>query len=103
MAARPPALTAAELAEGLRALPTWSGDTTGIERTVEAPDFLAAVALVSRVAELAEQMDHHPDIDVRWRRVRFALRTHDAGGTTALDLEQARRIDALAAAVQPTR
>jgi len=99
MAERPPALSPAEVAAGLRELPEWSGDATGISRTVAAPSFLAGIDLVARVARVAEEMDHHPDIDIRWRRVRFGLSTHDAGGVTRLDLEQAGRIDALAAAL----
>ncbi len=99
MPARPTALTPDGVAAGLERLPTWSGDATAIERTVEAPSFPAAIELVRRVADVAEEMDHHPDIDVRWRRVRFALSTHDAGGVTELDLEQARRIDELAASL----
>ncbi len=98
MASRPTVLTADDLATGLAGLPGWSGDLTGIERTVEAASFPAAVELVRRVADVAEEMDHHPDMDIRWRRVRFALTTHDAGGVSALDLELAARIDALAPA-----
>lgn len=99
MADRPAALPANELAAGLARLPLWSGDEHRIERVVEAPSFLAGIRLVDQVAQVAEEMDHHPDIDVRWRGVRFALSTHDAGGVTRLDLEQAERIDALAAAL----
>lgn len=91
-----PVLSAAALAEGLSALPDWSGDTTSITRQVEAQSFLAAIEFVRRVADVAEEMNHHPDIDIRWRRVRFTLSTHDAGGVTRLDLEQAARIDSLA-------
>ncbi|HVT20932.1 MAG TPA: 4a-hydroxytetrahydrobiopterin dehydratase [Mycobacteriales bacterium] len=97
--ARPSALSAEDVARGLAALPSWTGDTNGIERVVEAPTFLSGVRLVTDVARIAEEMDHHPDIDIRWRKVRFFLSTHDAGGVTELDLAQARRIDALAAAL----
>ena len=97
MAERPRALTADEVTAGLAALPAWTGDSSAIERTVEAPTFPAAIELVRQAAEVAEEMDHHPDIDVRWRRVRLVLSTHDAGGVTTLDLEQARRLDELAA------
>lgn len=84
-----------ELAAGLTALPKWSSDREEIGRVVEARSFLAAVDLVSRIAPIAEQMNHHPDIDIRWRRLTFLLTTHDAGGVTALDLEFARRIEML--------
>lgn len=97
--ARPSPLSAEEVTRGLAALQGWSGDTSGIERVVEAPSFLSGIRLVTDVARIAEEMDHHPDIDIRWRRVRFFLSTHDAGGVTELDLAQARRIDALVAAL----
>lgn len=96
---RPTALSADEVARGLAALTDWKGDQTGIERVIEAPSFLSGVRLVTDVARIAEDMDHHPDIDIRWRKVRFFLSTHDAGGVTELDLAQARRIDALVAAL----
>ncbi len=53
---------------------------------------------MAAVAETAEAMDHHPDIDIRWRTLRFVLSTHSAGGLTALDLDLAARIDAALAA-----
>lgn len=95
--ARPQPLSTDEITEGLRALPAWALTDGAISRTVTAPTFLAGVELVRQVAEVAEGMDHHPDIDIRWRKVTFALSTHDAGGITVLDLEQARAIDGLAA------
>ncbi len=57
------------------------------------PDAVAA-ALV-RIAFVAEQLDHHPDVDLRWRTLRIAVATHSAGGVTELDLTLARRVDAL--------
>ncbi len=93
---RPVRLDQAALDAGLAALPLWRGDTEYLERIVAAPGFLAGIALVDEVAAVAEEMDHHPDIDIRWRRVRFGLTTHDAGGVTELDLALARRIDWLA-------
>ncbi len=79
----------------LVALPAWSGDTGGIRREVEAATFPAAIALVDRVAVTAQERDHHPDIDIRWRTVTFVLVTHSEGGVTELDLALARAIDAL--------
>jgi 4a-hydroxytetrahydrobiopterin dehydratase len=64
-----------------------------------APSFPDAIRLVDTVAEQAEEMNHHPDIDVRWREVTFTLSTHSAGGITALDIELARRILTAAAAL----
>ena len=57
--------------------------------------FPAALDFVVAVGNLAEEADHHPDIDIRWRTVRLALVTHDAGGITELDFALARAIDAL--------
>lgn len=61
------------------------------------------VDLVDQVFEVAEEMDHHPDADLRFTQVRFGLSTHDAGGVTQLDIELAHRIDALATAVGAAR
>ena len=89
-------LSEAQVAEGLSGLDGWSGDTTAITRLVEAASFPAAIELVRKVADVAEEMNHHPDIDIRWRRGRFTLSSHDAGGVTDRDLDQAARINALA-------
>ncbi len=75
--------------------PDWSGDTDQITRDVEAPTFLDGIALVTAVAAVAENMDHHPDIDIRWRTSTFRLSTHSAGGVTELDLDLAGHIDTL--------
>jgi 4a-hydroxytetrahydrobiopterin dehydratase len=82
--------------EELQGLDGWSGDTEQIERLVEAPSFPLAIRLVQQVADVAEEMNHHPNIDIRWRKVTFALSTHSEGGVTDLDVELAHRIDGLA-------
>lgn len=91
---RPERLSPDELSAALHGLPSWSGDTDGISRTVELASFRDAVAAIVSIADVAEEMDHHPDIDLRWRTLHIAVVTHSAGGVTALDLELARRIDA---------
>ena len=97
-------LTADQLAEGLATLPAWSGDTSGISRTITADTFPRGIALVTAVAENAETLNHHPDIDIRYTDVTFRLSTHSAGGVTAQDLELAARIDELAElATDPAR
>ena len=88
-------LSADELSSALAGLPLWSGSTDGIRRTVELPTFRDAVAAINAIADVAEEMDHHPDIDLRWRTLHLTLVSHSAGGVTANDLELARRIDAL--------
>lgn len=86
-------LDAEALRDVLAGLAGWSGDPTGISRTAELHDFPAAIAVVDRIAVVAEEMDHHPDIDIRWRSVTFRCVTHSAGGVTRRDVELARRID----------
>ncbi|MFD0785830.1 4a-hydroxytetrahydrobiopterin dehydratase [Micromonospora azadirachtae] len=86
-------LTAEAVEQELSGLAGWSGDPTGISRSVELASFPAAVAVVDRVAVTAEEIDHHPDIDIRWRTVTFRCVTHSAGGVTHRDFDLARRID----------
>lgn len=91
-----PLLTETEITDALDSLPDWSRAGDAINRTVQAPSFLAGIELVRRVAEAAEAANHHPDIDIRWRKVTFVLSTHSAGGLTAQDVALAREIDRLA-------
>ncbi|MDT5025801.1 MAG: 4a-hydroxytetrahydrobiopterin dehydratase [Micromonosporaceae bacterium] len=93
-------LSADQIAAGLADLDDWSGDTSGITRTAALPTFLSAIAVVDRVATVAEEADHHPDIDIRWRNLTFACATHSAGGVTAKDLDLAHRIDEIIAAAK---
>ena len=88
-------LTPDELVEALVDLPRWSGDVTGLRRTIELPTFRDAVAAIGRIADVAEDLDHHPDIDLRWRTLHLTVVTHSAGAVTPMDLRLARRIDAL--------
>ena len=90
------ALTAQEAASRLVALPGWQIEEGELTRTFSFKDFLAALAFVNRVGEQAEKAGHHPDIDIRYNRVRLGLVTHDAGGQTAKDFELAAVIDMLA-------
>jgi 4a-hydroxytetrahydrobiopterin dehydratase len=88
-------LSETQISERLARLDGWARDGAAIRRTIELPSFAAAIAFVSRVADLAEAADHHPDIDIRYRRVTLVLATHSAGGLTARDFDLAARIDAL--------
>lgn len=85
-------LTDDEVTRQLADLPGWERDGDAIVATIEAPDFPAAIRIVRAVADEAEQMNHHPDIDIRWRRTTWLLTSHDAGGLTQLDVELAHRI-----------
>ncbi|MET7771174.1 4a-hydroxytetrahydrobiopterin dehydratase [Nocardia sp. NPDC005366] len=89
-------LTESEIAEAVATLPNWTRSGPALTRTVTAASFPAGIELVRAVAEVAEAADHHPDIDIRWRDVTFALSTHSAGGLTQLDVSLAREIDRLA-------
>ena len=91
----PPRLSPDELATALGGLPHWTGDGGGLRRSVELPSFRDAVAAIVAIADVAEEMDHHPDVDLRWRTLHLALVTHSAGGVTSNDVDLARRIDAL--------
>jgi 4a-hydroxytetrahydrobiopterin dehydratase len=91
----PSRLSPEDVTAALNDLPLWSGGTDGIERTIRLPSFRAAVEAIGMIADVAEEMDHHPDIDLRWTKVRVAVVTHSAGGLTELDLALARRVDAL--------
>ena len=86
-------LTPDELVEALVDLPRWTGDVHGLRRTVELPSFRDAVAAVVAIADIAEELDHHPDIDLRWRTLHLAVVTHSAGAVTPKDLQLAARID----------
>jgi 4a-hydroxytetrahydrobiopterin dehydratase len=74
----------------------WTVEDKTLVRSVESKTFLDGIRLVATVAQLAEEMNHHPDIDIRWTTVTFRLSTHSAGGLTEHDLELARVIDAAA-------
>ena len=80
----------------LGTLPDWKKTGDVIARTFQFKDFPAAMDFTNAVAALAEQAQHHPDIDVRWNKVTLALSTHDAGGLTEKDFALARQCDALA-------
>jgi 4a-hydroxytetrahydrobiopterin dehydratase len=74
----------------------WPEVDDGLERELEFESFPAAIAFVDRLAEVAEAENHHPDIDIRYKRVRVRWTTHSAGGITDRDRELAARTDELA-------
>ena len=71
----------------------WKRDGDSLVAEVKATTFLDGIGYVTKVAEVAEEMDHHPDIDIRWRTFTFRLSTHSEGGITDLDTTLAERID----------
>jgi 4a-hydroxytetrahydrobiopterin dehydratase len=90
-------LTDQQVDAALPNLNDWKRDQGALRRSVKFPSFLAGIDAVRRVAEHAEAKDHHPDIDIRWRTVTFALVTHSAGGITQNDIDMARDIDGILA------
>jgi 4a-hydroxytetrahydrobiopterin dehydratase len=94
-----PLLTDSEVSQQLARLPSWSradGDEPAITATYELTDFVSALDFVNRVGHEAEQMNHHPDIDIRWNKVTLVLSTHSEGGLTNNDFELAHRISEVA-------
>jgi 4a-hydroxytetrahydrobiopterin dehydratase len=87
-------LPEAEVDAALASLPGWSVEGGAVAKEFSLPSFLAAIELVNTVAGLAEAANHHPDLDIRYNRVRVALVTHSAGGITDKDVDMARRIEA---------
>jgi 4a-hydroxytetrahydrobiopterin dehydratase len=88
-----PALPDSEIKSRLNSLPGWQIESGELERIYMHPDFRAALAFVNKVGELAEKAGHHPDIDIRYNKVRLGLVTHDAGGLTAKDFDLAASVD----------
>ena len=88
-------LSEGEVAELLSTLTDWEldADSGAIVRHLEFPTFADAIAFINRVAQDADEHDHHPDIDIRYRRLRVALISHDVGGLTKRDSRMARLID----------
>jgi len=86
-------LSEQEVAQALTELDEWEREGDAIVRTVRFPEFMDGIRFLSRVAEMAEAADHHPDIDIRYRNVRFALSTHSEGGLTEKDIALARQIN----------
>ena len=92
-----PALLEPEAVERLLAeVPDWKLEGNSITRTFQFENFLLAIDFVNKVANEAESMNHHPDIHIRWNKVKLELATHSAGGLTDVDFTLARKLDRLA-------
>jgi 4a-hydroxytetrahydrobiopterin dehydratase len=86
-------LTDEQVDAATRNLDGWERADGALRRKVKFPSFLAGIDAVRRIADQAETRDHHPDIDIRWRTVSFALVTHSEGGITEKDVAMAGDID----------
>jgi 4a-hydroxytetrahydrobiopterin dehydratase len=89
-------LSASAVEQKLGTLKGWKLEGAEIVRHFEFPTFPAAIRFVNQVAEKAEAANHHPDIDIRYNKVRLALVSHDAGGLTDRDFGLAAAINQLA-------
>jgi len=98
---RRPLLSEDEILAHLARLPEWTRDSGMISRTYSFADFAQAMEFVNQVAETAESVDHHPDIDIRYGKVTLALTTHDAHGLTLNDVNLAAACDGFAEGITP--
>lgn len=88
-------LTDEQVDAALPELNGWERAEGALRRSIKFPSFPAGIDAVRRVADHAEAKNHHPDIDIRWRTVTFALVTHSEGGITENDIAMARDIDGI--------
>jgi 4a-hydroxytetrahydrobiopterin dehydratase len=86
-------LSDSEIDARLEDLVDWTRQDGEIRKLFKLASFPGAIAFVTQVGFLAEAANHHPDIDIRWRKVSLALTTHDAGGLTTKDFDLAAQID----------
>lgn len=86
-----------EISEKIKTLSGWELADNAIKKQYVFESFMPAIEFVNRVAKLAEEMDHHPDITISYHRVTMVLSTHSAGGLTAMDFELAKKIDGVMA------
>jgi 4a-hydroxytetrahydrobiopterin dehydratase len=91
-------LTQTEIMDAPVMLEGWAQEGDAISRTFTLPSFPASLVFASAVGHLAERMDHHPDILIRYRKVTLTLSTHSVGGLTDKDVALAREINELARA-----
>ena len=85
-----------EIDERLGSMDGWSRSGDEIVREYDRGDFVGSVRFAEAIVGPAEEMGHHPDLDISWATVRVRISTHSEGGLTAADFDLARRIDALA-------
>lgn len=92
---RPARLPDLDIQRALGGLPGWARRGEVLTKTYTFQRFADGIAFVSALAGVADDMDHHPDIDIRYTKVTVMLSTHSAGGITALDLQLAQRAESL--------
>ena len=88
-------LTDDQINEALGHLAEWRSEGAALVREVKLASFPQAIQVVNRIAEIAENDNHHPDIDIRWRTLRFHCTTHSEGGVTQADVSLATEINSV--------
>lgn len=88
-------LSASDIKDWMKKVPEWEQNKKEIERTFEFDDFFQCIDFVNAVAEIAEEQEHHPDLEIKSSKVRVILSTHSEGGLTDSDFELAEKIDTL--------
>ncbi|HEX7078056.1 MAG TPA: 4a-hydroxytetrahydrobiopterin dehydratase [Candidatus Eisenbacteria bacterium] len=95
-------LTDAELTKALAALPGWERKNGMLVKTYAHATFPEAIVFVNAVAHLAELLNHHPDVDIRYSNITLSLTTHDSGGITAKDVTLAQQVESIRKRAQAT-
>ena len=89
----PSKLSDLEIRRAMGDLPGWSRKGDAMTKTYSFARFADGIRFVQQIADVADAMDHHPDIDIRYTKVTFSLSSHDAGGITQRDLDLAKKIE----------
>jgi 4a-hydroxytetrahydrobiopterin dehydratase len=89
------ALSEGEITQALATVPKWERQGAEMARTYAFPSYMAGIEFVTKVGALAESANHHPDMQVGWRKVSLRLSTHSAHALTEKDFDLARKVDAL--------
>jgi 4a-hydroxytetrahydrobiopterin dehydratase len=88
-------LSDSELQSALKKLPGWSSKDSKISKTYDCKNFMGAISFVNRIAEIAENLNHHPDIEIHWKHVTISNWTHTKNAVTSADVVLAKEIEAV--------
>jgi 4a-hydroxytetrahydrobiopterin dehydratase len=88
-------LSGDEITQGVAELDKWDVEGERLAKSFEFSSYKDGVAFATKVADIADEMDHHPDLEIGYKKVRVSMNTHSVGGLSPYDLELARRIDAM--------
>ncbi len=88
-------LSGDEITEGLKELKDWDVEGEKLTKSYEFASYKEGITFACEVAGLADEMDHHPELEIGYKKVRISMNTHSVGGLSPYDLALARRVDAL--------